>query len=136
MSTIHHKLVIKVSPEIVYKAITSEQGLQSWFAKQTTAKPEPGFKNTFTFGTFVNEMEIANLIPNQKVEWTCTRSIEEWLGTTVSFDLEGTNEKTTLRFTHSDWKDVTDSFASTNYDWGRFLASLKSFCENGEGKPS
>jgi uncharacterized protein YndB with AHSA1/START domain len=136
MTTINHKLVIKASPEKVFEAITSQEGLQSWFAKQSTAKPEVGFTNTFTFGTFVNEMEIALLKPNKRVEWNCTRSIEEWVNTTISFDLEEHNDRTILRFAHADWKAVTDNFASTNYDWGRFLASLKSLCENGTGLPS
>ena len=136
MASINHKLVIKASPEKIYEAITSQEGLKSWFAKQTEAKPEVGFANTFTFGTFVNEMKITSLTPNKQVEWHCTKSIEEWVGTNVLFELESTTDKTILRFAHADWRAVTDSFASTNYDWGRFLASLKTFCEIGEGKPS
>lgn len=136
MAAIRHNVVIKATPEKIYSAITTQEGLANWWAKQTTAKPEIGFVNTFTFGTFRNEMEVTKLTPGKKVEWKCITSIEEWVDTNISFDLERKDERTLLRFSHSDWKAVTDTFAGCNYDWGRFMASLKLFCETGTGNPS
>lgn len=136
MAEIKHKLVIKTTPEKVYEAITTQQGLAGWWAKQTTAKPEVGFVNTFTFGEFRNEMEVSLLNANKRVEWQCINSIEEWIDTTITFDLEEKDGHTILRFTHAGWKAVTDTFADCNYDWGRFMASLKSLCETGTGTPS
>ncbi len=133
---IRHNVVIKATPEKIYEAITTEGGLANWWAKQTTAKPEVGFVNTFTFGTFRNEMKVTQLIPGKKVEWQCIKSIDEWIGTTISFELEEKDGKTILRFSHSGWVAVTDMFASCNYDWGRFMTSLKSLCETGTGTPS
>jgi uncharacterized protein YndB with AHSA1/START domain len=136
MNSINHKLVIRANAEKVFEAVTTEAGLKQWFAKETQAKPEIGFINTFKFGTFVNELKVTALTANTTVEWTCTKSVDEWVGTNITFALEETPERTILRFTHAGWKALTDAFASTNYDWGRFLASLKSYCENGKGLPS
>ena len=136
MPEIRHNVIIKTTPEKVYEAITTQQGLANWWAKQTIAKPEVGFVNIFTFGTFRNEMKIIILNPNKKVEWKCINSIEEWIDTNILFELEEKEGHTLLRFTHSGWRAVTDTFAGCNYDWGRFMTSLKLFCETGTGTPS
>jgi uncharacterized protein YndB with AHSA1/START domain len=136
MAEIRHNVVIKTTPEKIYEAITTQEGLSSWWAKQTTAKPEIGSLNTFTFGKSLNEMKVTVLDANQKVEWQCITSIDEWMNTTISFDLEEKDGRTLLRFAHSDWRTVTDTFADCNYAWARFMTSLKSYCETGTGTPS
>ena len=136
MPEIKHNVIIKAPPEKIYQAITTQEGLANWWAKQTIAKPEVGFVNIFTFGTFRNEMKVTILNPNKKVEWKCINSIEEWIDTNILFDLEEKEGRTLLRFTHSGWRAVTDTFAGCNYDWGRFMTSLKLFCETGTGTPS
>jgi uncharacterized protein YndB with AHSA1/START domain len=133
---IRHNVVIKATPEKIYQAVTTQEGLTAWWAKQTTAKPEVGFVNIFTFGKFRNEMNVTKLISNKRVEWKCINSIEEWIDTTISFDLEEQDGRTILRFAHSGWRALTDKFAGCNYDWGVFMKSLKSFCETGTGTPS
>lgn len=135
MENIRINLNIKARPEKIYTAISTEAGLSAWWAKQTTAKPEVGFINSFQFGDFVNKMEITELIPNKKVKWQCVASLQEWVGTYICFELEAKNEKTLVRFTHGDWKQITDLFAGCTYDWARFMTSLKSLCESGTGTP-
>jgi uncharacterized protein YndB with AHSA1/START domain len=136
MEAIRHRLVIKTTPDKIFEAVTTEQGLKSWWAKQTVARPEVGFVNVFTFGQFRNEMSITKLVPNQQVEWKCIQSIDEWVDTTLSFDLEEKDGKTILRFNHSGWRAITDTFAGCNYDWALFMKSLKQFCETGTGAPA
>jgi len=137
MSTaIRINVVIKTPPATIYEAVTTQEGLSSWWCRQTTAKPEEGFINVFLFGQFRNEMQVTQLSPAKKVEWKCINSIEEWMGTHISFDLEEKEGKTLLRFTHGDWKAVTDTYAACTYDWARFIKSLKEYCETGTGTPS
>ncbi|MDQ3108743.1 MAG: SRPBCC domain-containing protein [Bacteroidota bacterium] len=136
MEEIRHYVVIKTTPENVYKAITTQEGLSGWWAKETTAKPEEGFVNVFVFGKSRNEMKVTKLIPDNSVEWECIASIEEWIGTNISFDLEEKDDRTILRFAHSGWRAATDTFAGCNYNRALFMKSLKSFCESGTGTPS
>jgi uncharacterized protein YndB with AHSA1/START domain len=137
MAEIRINVLIKANPGKVYSALATEEGLASWWAKQTVAKPEVGFVNVFTFGKqFRNEMRVTNLTPNKRVEWKCINSIEEWIGTDISFDLEEKDGNTILRFAQSGWKAVTDTFAGCTYDWASFMKSLKLFCETGTGTPS
>lgn len=136
MADIRHNVVIKATPEKVYKAVTTQDGLEGWWCKQTTAKPELGFVNIFIFGKFRNEMKVTELFANKRTEWECINSIDEWIGTKISFDLEEKNGNTILRFTHGGWKEVTDTYAGCNYDWAQFMKSLKTLCETGTGTPS
>ncbi|MGC4102451.1 SRPBCC family protein [Ferruginibacter sp.] len=137
MTDIKHKLVINSTADNIYNAITTQQGLENWWAKQTVAKPEIGFVNVFVFGTVKNEMKISTLVPNKKVEWEIIASTGEWVGTTISFELEAKdNNKTIVRFDHNGWRAVTDLYAECNYTWARFMMSLKSYCETGTGSPS
>jgi uncharacterized protein YndB with AHSA1/START domain len=67
MTEIGHNVVIKATPEKIYKAITTQEGLANWWAKQTTAKPQIGFVNTFAFWEFRNEMKVTILNPTKKL---------------------------------------------------------------------
>jgi uncharacterized protein YndB with AHSA1/START domain len=135
MTSIRHNVVIKATSEKVYQAITEQDGLASWWTTDTIAKPELGFVNIFLFGKYRNEMKVSRLDKNKIVEWDCISSIEEWVGTKVSFELVENNNNTLLRFTHGGWRAVTDTFASCNYDWASFVKSLKLSCETGMGTP-
>src|SRR4051794_23210422 len=116
MAEIRHNVMIKATPQKIYEAITTEEGLSGWWAKQSVAKPQIEFVNTFTFGKFRNEMKVTVLNPSKKVEWQCIDSIDEWIDTNISFDLEEKDGRTILRFAHAGWRAVTDTFAGCNYD--------------------
>ena len=135
MTAIRHNVAIKATPEIIYKAITTQEGLANWWTNDTAAKPEVGFVNVFIFGKYRNEMKVTKLIDDKKVEWECVNSIEEWIDTTISFELEKKDGRTILHFAHAGWRAVTDTFAGCNYDWALFLKSLKDLCETGTGTP-
>jgi hypothetical protein len=154
MPHIHHSLLIEASPEKIYDAITSQQGLSSWWTPQTNAKAEVNSIARFAFGPdYFKEMKITELEPFGQVKWVCITGAGEWIGTTISFKIQaGDAEKhpeirgqaeqlknqdraTLLIFHHDNWKDYTPMFAECNYTWGQFLRSLKLFCETGKGRP-
>jgi uncharacterized protein YndB with AHSA1/START domain len=75
MEAIKHYLNIGSTPERVFQAITTEDGLKSWWAKQSNARPRTWIVNTFPFGKFRHEMEVTEMVPFQKIEWQCITSI-------------------------------------------------------------
>jgi uncharacterized protein YndB with AHSA1/START domain len=136
MVEIKHLLHIQAPASEVYKAITEEEGLKNWWTNQTIAIPEEGAVIEFRFGEkYHDKMKVVKLQPNQKVEWLCLVGESEWIDTTFVYDLESNEEKTVLRFTHGNWRESTDFFASCNYHWGYYLRSLKLLCETGKGTP-
>jgi uncharacterized protein YndB with AHSA1/START domain len=136
MADIKHLLHLNAPSSKVYQAITEEAGLKSWWTDDTIATPNEGAIIEFNFGDrYHDEMKVVKLEPNQRVEWLCLVGEPEWIDTTFIFDLATNGDKTILRFTHGNWRESTDFFASCNFHWAYYLRSLKLLCETGEGTP-
>ena len=135
METIYHQILIKGTPEVVFKAITTQEGISKWWLADCKVKPKLGFINEFRYqGHFINKMEIIVLQKNQKVEWKCLQSDPQWIGTHVIFEISKHLNLVKLNFRQTNWKEQTEFFATCNYHWGRHLTMLKSYCETGIGQ--
>jgi uncharacterized protein YndB with AHSA1/START domain len=136
MADINHLLYIDAPPQKVYQALTTQEGLASWWTDETKARPEIDSIAEFKFGDrFHNKMRITKLEADKLVQWECLLGHQEWVGTFLSFKLEGVESGTNLRFCHGNWQEITDFFASCNYNWGYYLSSLNKYCESGQGFP-
>jgi uncharacterized protein YndB with AHSA1/START domain len=136
MSAIKHLLYINASPARVYQAITTQKGLSSWWTTKTKADAIIGSVAEFWFSDkYHNKMYIVRLDINKYVEWECLDGDKEWIGTRLKFMISPQEKGAMLQFWHYEWKNETDFFAACNYHWGRYLKSLKDYCENGKGEP-
>lgn len=133
MANIEHINVLKAPIAKVYEALTTEEGLAAVWTSELKVKPEVGFINTFSFGAETDHFEIKALVPNQRVLWYCIDSDPQWIGTSVSFDLEEKRGKTFVTLKQTDWAEVTEFYRHCNYNWAFFLYSLQCYCENGKG---
>jgi uncharacterized protein YndB with AHSA1/START domain len=134
--SIYHRLLIKSPVETVFEALTKQEGLAGGWTSHTTAAPEMGSIARFRFEPdYVKEMKILELQAYRKVKWECINGYEEWIGTTVSFDLEPHVKGTILLFRHGGWQNYSQDFASCSFDWALFLRSLRLLCETGKGLP-
>lgn len=131
-----HRLLIEAPVEKVYEALTTQKGLAGWWTPETEAQPKVGSILQFVFEPdYFKEMKVEELTPYSKVKWLCLKAVDEWIGTTISFELEPHRKGTSLSFSHDNWKGYTAMFASCSYDWALFLRSLKFLCETGKGLP-
>lgn len=157
MPDIHHQLIIEATAEKIYQCITSKEGLAGWWTPDATAIPEVATIARFPFGPdYFKEMNIVELLPSKLVRWQCIQGAEEWIGTTLSFQLESHNKDSLLRihpemtgqaqqqvnsevtlliFHQDNWKEYSPMYAECNYTWAQFLRSLKLLCETGKGRP-
>ena len=134
--SIYHRLLIEAPVEKVYQALTTQEGLAGWWTPDTLAKPEVGSILRFAFGPdYFKEMKVEELKPYSKVKWLCIKAYEEWVGTTLTFELEPHRKGCILFFHHDGWKNYTSEFASCSYDWALFFRSLKFLCETSKGFP-
>ncbi len=133
--SIYHRLLIEAPAEKVYEAITTQKGLAGWWTPATTAKPEVGSVMTFAFGDYQKEIKVEALKPYSRVKWLCLKAFPDWVGTTLTFELEPHAKGTVLLFHHDGWAAYTPEFASCSFDWALFFRSLKSLCETGKGFP-
>lgn len=122
--------------EKVYRAITTQEGLAGWWTPDTNAVVAIGSVLRFGFGPdYFKEMEVLALRPYSLVVWKCRTGFEEWIGTTLTFELTPHQKGCTVLFHHDGWANFSGEFASCSYDWALFFRSLKFFCETGKGFP-
>lgn len=137
MPEIYHLFNIR-TPDInkIYKAITEQEGLSSWWTTETRGTSRLGNIIEFRFTeNYKKGMKIIRLDENKIVEWECVEGDDQWLGTKIKFELLQKDKSTDIKFYHSNWKEMTDLFGICNYHWGLYMKSLKSYIEDGKGNP-
>ena len=138
MADILHRIgVLTESPEKVYDALTTVDGLAGWWTTDTKGSADPGGVVEFRFppvGGF--DMEVLEAVPGKKVTWRVADGPEEWLGTTVDWELRQDGEYTIVLFKHEGWREPVEFMHHCSTKWGQFLMSLKSLVETGDGQPA
>lgn len=136
MADIEHLQIVKASAAEVYFALTTAKGLSEVWTNELTVHEQVGAINDFQFGSDdLTKMQIVELNPGERIEWLCVESDPQWVGTSVTFELEEKKGKTYVTFRHTNWEAVTDFYRFCNYNWAMFLYSLKLYCEEGQGMP-
>ncbi|WP_327412772.1 SRPBCC family protein [Streptomyces sp. NBC_01233] len=134
MVDILHRVGITATPEKVYEALTTVEGLAAWWTTDTSGNGDGSLQ--FRFGDVGGfDMKVLDLQPNARVLWEVVDGPAEWVGTTVSFELAREGEWTILMFTHAGWREPVEFMNHCSTKWAIFLMSLKSLVETGTGAP-
>lgn len=135
MFNINHQVGIKVSPESVYHALTTNEGLATWWTHDTSGADGVGSTIEFRFGGGGPDFTVVELIPNTLVKWQHSGDMPDaWMGTTITFELREQDDQTFVRFTHASWKEQSNFMAHCSTKWAVFLVSLKEALETGTGR--
>jgi hypothetical protein len=136
MPDILHKVGIKSpSPNDVYKALTTIEGLSAWWTTTTQGENKVGGVLQFRFGAGGFDMKVLELDPARRVLWQVVEGPEEWIGTKISFDLNQKDDWTIVLFKQEGWKQPVEFMHHCSTKWAVFLLSLKSLLETGKGAP-
>jgi uncharacterized protein YndB with AHSA1/START domain len=136
MPDILHRVGFKASPDDAYRALATRDGLAGWWTRDTQGESEVGSVIKFRFephGFF--DMKVLELEPAKRVLWEVVDGPQEWIGTTVSFDLRQEGDFTIALFKHQGWKEPVEFMHHCSTKWGVFLMSLKALVETGKGAP-
>ena len=137
MVDILHKVGIKASsPDGVYQALTTLDGLSAWWTDDTGGDSKVGGVLQFRFGAGGFDMKLLELEPARKVLWLVVEGPEEWIGTKISFELEQRDGWAIVLFKHLGWKEPVEFMHHCSTKWAVFLLSLKSLLETGKGAPA
>lgn len=137
MKTIHHLVDIAAPREDVYAALTTRDGLASWWSTAVETDGEVGGIVDFTFEDGFNpDMRITELTAPETVRWECVGGHEPWADNRFDFELESTATGTRVRFwQHYAQELPDDAYGIYNFSWGYYLDSLRQLCQTGSGKP-
>jgi uncharacterized protein YndB with AHSA1/START domain len=136
MVDIPHRIGVESStPEKVYEAITTLEGLSGWWAENTTGDAGLGGVIDFRFRVGGFSMQVTKLDPGRLVRWDVVEGPAEWVGTSVQWDLRPDGDYTIVLFRHEGWREPVEFMHHCSTKWATFLMSLKQLLETGTGAP-
>ena len=130
MLNILHRVGTSATPEKVFAALTTIDGLRRWWTSTAKGNPKQGGRIDFGFC----EMQVLAATPGEEVHWRCVGGPAEWLDTEVTFRLRKESE-TYVLFSHSGWREPGEFMHHCSTKWATFLLSLKHEVERGTGRP-
>ena len=135
MADILHRVGIKASPDAVYKALATREGLAGWWTINTQGEGKVGGVLEFRFDAGGIDMKVLELAPPKQVLWQVVGGPQEWIGTKVHWQLEQEGDYTIVLFKHQGWKEPVEFMHHCSTKWAIFMMSLKSLVETGKGAP-
>jgi len=142
MVDIVHRVGIKAPASKVYDALSTIDGLAGWWTTATTGSSKVGGVIGFTFFTLTGDeiggfdMDVIELVPDQKVRWRVKAGPAEWVGTDIEFLLSRQDEHTIVMFGHRKWREEVEFTGHCSTKWATFLLSLRDLVETGKGMPA
>jgi uncharacterized protein YndB with AHSA1/START domain len=130
-------LHIRADADAVFDAVTTTDGLGSWWTR-ATGSGETGGELRFFFS--VPEpcvMRVDRADRPGRVEWTVTDCafLPEWVGTRPTFTIVAGDERTTVHFRHHGLNSALGCIEMCTDGWNTHLASLVRHLEDGAGSP-
>jgi uncharacterized protein YndB with AHSA1/START domain len=134
-----HQVNIAAPADRIYEAITTSEGLSSFWVPGSRAEAVKGSVAQFDFGPGAHlEMRVDELETDRRVGWTCLGDFPGWAGTTIVWELSAADDGfTSVLFKHEGWAgEMThEDLAPVNYTWGGVVGRLKAHAETGEVAP-
>jgi uncharacterized protein YndB with AHSA1/START domain len=128
-----HYFQVSSPIESVYQAISTPSGISKWWSLDTKGHSELGGLLELDFGPgYQWQAQVTQMVPPHEFELTLIKADDDWLDTTVSFQLSTTSNGTEVRFSHQGWKTASDHYYISNYCWAMYLRIMKRYVEHGE----
>ncbi len=136
MADIFHDLPIKAPLERVFRAVSTPQGLDTWWTKRSKGKPQEGAEYELWFGPEYDwRARVSRCAPNSDFELEMVRADNDWVGTRVGVHLEQRGDLTWVQFHHTGWPSLNEHFRISSCCWAMYLRILRRSLEHGESVP-
>lgn len=137
MVDILHRVGIGNSaPKAVYDALTTIEGLTGWWTDDVTGDPGVGGVLAFRFPPGGFDMEVIEQQSAERVTWRVVAGPEEWVGTTIDWQLRSDGDFTIVMLAHRGWAEPVEFMHHCSTKWATYLMSLKALIETGQGAPA
>jgi len=133
MADIFHDFPIVTSSECVFRAISTSEGLDTWWTKRSSGVPQEGAVYELWFGPEYDwRGKVTRYRPDAEFELEMVRADSDWLGTRVGFRLEPRDRRTWVRFYHTGWPGTNEHYRISCNCWAMYLRVLRRSLEHGE----
>ena len=137
-----HTETIAADADTIYRALTTSQGMASFWTADSHAEPKVGSTSTLGFGEARLELRVEELTPGKSVKWLSPGGFPEmgghWEGTTIAWEIVPTSGGSQqVRFSHAGWTDNVPpaTLAAVDSNWRQVLGRLKRYAETGNPDP-
>jgi len=137
MADLLHSVPVDASPKKVYDAVATQEGMRSWWTRDTQMETRVGGKAEFGFDRrgMVFRMVVDALEPGKRIRLSCSGDHPEWAGTTLEWKIEPSSNGAVLNFIHRGWREITPFAASCNSTWGELMYRFKNYVEGRKPGP-
>ena len=130
---IEQEFPIAAPPARVFDAITTPRGLDAWWTLTCSGTPALGAEYALGFGPdYQWTARVSACEPGRLFSFTMATPDNDWHGSLVRFELEGTDAGTTVRFAHAGWPERNTHFRVSAHCWALYLRLLRRYVELGE----
>jgi uncharacterized protein YndB with AHSA1/START domain len=138
MTALSHQIRISAPRDRVYEAISTRDGISSWFTANLEGTFGSGQEALLKFtGREAFRWRFAELSPGSRIRWECTQGPGAAVGTTATFSLSETPDgRTQVDLDHDGFGESDPALATCNTLWGILLGHLKDYAETATPSPA
>jgi uncharacterized protein YndB with AHSA1/START domain len=135
---IHHEINVAASPDRVFAALSTLEGVKGWHTPNAEGTGEVGDEWVFSFADHPDfGWEVVTSDATREIGWRCTRGPGDSVGTTATFTLAQTDDdRTRVEHVHAGWPGTHGTFRKCNTTWAVLLHHLRDYVETGEAAPA
>ena len=138
MVDLSHAIRTEATPQAVYDAITTREGLRGWHVPQVSGDPSPGGIVTFDYKShdrFVWRVDGSG--PTGPGTWVCLEGPDTAPDTTITFTLGTKDTRTHVSCVHRGLpEDRPDVAATCNTLLGIMLGRLRDYAATHQAEPA
>ena len=129
-------LYINAPKAKVFDAFTIPKHLNNWWTLKSSGEPKLdaiynlNFTDDYDWYATVSKVE-----KHSEFYLKMTTSDADWMPTTFGISLEDKDEKTLLKFSHTNWLIDNHHFRFSAFCWAQLLNALKNYVESGTVVP-
>lgn len=133
MTEISHEIRVSGTPEQVYDAVATVDGVRGWQTANAEGTGVVGSEWVFEFtGRPHFVWEVTESDAPRTVAWRCVEGPGDSPGTTATFGIEPLADgRTLLTLTHAGWTGTDGNFRKCNTLWGVLLHHLQQYVHTG-----
>jgi hypothetical protein len=138
MATILLRMPVEAEPKTIYEGVATSEGVNGWWSDRTEGLDGLGttMKVAIPDAPITFDFEVTEEVPGERVAWRCLSGPPEWVGTTVSFDVQtDADGNNSVLFAQDGWATTEESFPFIAFSWAQILPRLKKLAESGERDP-
>jgi len=136
MPDIFHDFPIKAPIDRVFRAVSTPEGLDTWWTKRSAGTAQEGTEYELWFAPEYDwRAKVTRCVPDSEFEVEMTTADSDWTGSKVGFRLEPRDTFTWVRFHHTGWPTPNEHYRISNNCWAMYLRILRRSLEHGESVP-